>query len=509
MSRSPLFRQVARLMHQIESEDARPRPISRRELLISGASMAAILAAGGAMGARNRPAPRIAIVGGGLAGLVCADRLRAKGYSATIYEAGSRVGGRCYSLRGLFPGQVAEYGGEFIDTGHKTMIAYAREFGLALEDVTKVPGEGRFHVNGNSYSEAQVVDEYRILVPRMRADIQTLSGEPSFANHTAADIALDQLNLRAYLESRAADLPIVREVLDAAYVSEYGRETAEQSCLNMLLFLHADRRSKFTPFGVFSDERYHVVNGNDGIAQGIRSRLPGPVELGMSLTRLSKSGGEFVLQFAGGATRRADAVVMTIPFTVLRLLTLDASLGLSADKRRAIQQLGYGDNAKTMIGFSGRPWQEVGADGSVYSDKPHLQNTWETNPSRAGATSVMTDYAGGDRGRTLANASLSTRVNQFFGDLQTVFPGIAGRHNGIRDRYHWPSDPTALGSYTCYLPGQFTGLAGLEGERAGLMYFAGEHTDSFYSWQGFMEGACLSGLRAANEVLADIKNGVL
>jgi monoamine oxidase len=36
----------------------------------------------------------------------------------------------------------------------------------------------------------------------------------------------------------------------------------------------------------------------------------------------------------------------------------------------------------------------------------------------------------------------------------------------------------------------------------------GEHTDSFYSWQGYMEGACLSGLRTAGEVLADIKAGV-
>ena len=45
---------------------------------------------------------------------------------------------------------------------------------------------------------------------------------------------------------------------------------------------------------------------------------------------------------------------------------------------------------------------------------------------------------------------------------------------------------------------------GLTAEPAGLLKFAGEHTDSFYSWQGYMEGACLSGVRAAGEVLADI-----
>jgi monoamine oxidase len=34
------------------------------------------------------------------------------------------------------------------------------------------------------------------------------------------------------------------------------------------------------------------------------------------------------------------------------------------------------------------------------------------------------------------------------------------------------------------------------------LFFAGEHTNSFYEFQGFMEGAALSGLHAAKAVLA-------
>jgi monoamine oxidase len=41
--------------------------------------------------------------------------------------------------------------------------------------------------------------------------------------------------------------------------------------------------------------------------------------------------------------------------------------------------------------------------------------------------------------------------------------------------------------------------ARLRHERAG-----GEHTDSFYEWQGYMEGALNSGIRAANELIAEI-----
>ena len=48
-------------------------------------------------------------------------------------------------------------------------------------------------------------------------------------------------------------------------------------------------------------------------------------------------------------------------------------------------------------------------------------------------------------------------------------------------------------------------MAGLEGVPAGNLFFAGEHTNSFYEWQGFMEGAALSGIAVAKSILATAK----
>ncbi|MCL4210906.1 MAG: FAD-dependent oxidoreductase, partial [Phycisphaerales bacterium] len=152
-----------------------------------------------------------------------------------------------------------------------------------------------------------------------------------------------------------------------------------------------------------------------------------------------------------------------------------------------------------------------GSNGSAYSDLPDVQTFWETNASRAAAgRAVLTDYAGGDRGRDLLSRSVQHQVSDSLIDLDVVFPGAqaaarveSGQY--VAHREHWPSNPLARGGYTCYTPGQFTGLAGLEGEQAGPLKFAGEHADSFYDWQGFMEGACLSGARAAGEILADIR----
>ncbi|GJQ28654.1 MAG: putative L-amino-acid oxidase YobN [Phycisphaerae bacterium] len=490
--------------------------LSRRRFLLA-TSMAAGAAAVGAWprAASGTPPwgnPRIAIVGGGLAGLCAADALAGRGLSATIYEAADRVGGRCWSLRGFFPGQVAERGGEFIDTTHQTMRHYAVRFGLAREDVRHEAGDVLYHFGGTTYSDAQIVEEYRRLVPRLRADLRTLSNEPTFFRHTPADAALDAVSLAEYLATRAGDLPLVRAALDEAYVAEYGLEAAEQSCLNLLLFIHADRRRRFKPFGVFSDERFHLVGGNDAIASGIAAGLPGPILTGRRLVRLARAAdGAYVLEFDDGPSATADFVVMTLPFSVLRTLDLDPSLGLSADKRRAIDDLGYGNNAKTMVNFHGRPWSVVGGSGAMYSDLPEVQTTWETNASAAGATSVLTDYAGGTRGQAIGAQPLQDQVAAFLGDLNEIVPGanVAAVRDGggaVRAfREHWPSNPLSRGAYTCYTPGQFTSIAGLEGQPAGRLKFAGEHADSFYSWQGFMEGACLSGIRAAGEIITDLR----
>jgi monoamine oxidase len=137
----------------------------------------------------------------------------------------------------------------------------------------------------------------------------------------------------------------------------------------------------------------------------------------------------------------------------------------------------------------------------------HHQATWETNPSRATPThAVLTDYASAARGKALNSMPLQKAVSCFLSDLDRVFPGatqwVTQNNNGyVAHLEHWPSNPLSRGSYTCYLPGQFTTIAGNEGKPVDNVFFAGEHTNSFYEWQGFMEGALLSGKQASADIL--------
>jgi monoamine oxidase len=536
MSKSKMFDRFKRLVaiskyaeeNNLTSQEAIDRVLeqeekarqSRRDFMKQSGMGLAALTFGNVLSPKAFSAltTNVGIVGAGLAGLTTAYELKKAGVIASLYEASNRVGGRQHSLRNFFPGQVAENGGELIDTLHTTIRGYAKEFGLELEDLSKSPGELKYYFKGALHNESVVVDQFRVFVAAMKDDLNNLSGEVTAASFTEYDRKMDLISLEEYLNganSKGLVMgPIAKEAVRQSYIAEYGIEPSELSVLGFLFFIHSDRRSKFKPYGVFSTERFHVKNGNDLIAQNIASRLPAQIKMNMTLVKVAKtSAGKIELSFKQGTktiVHTHDAVVLTLPFSVLRNIEMHSSLGLPATKINAINNLGYGDNAKMMVGFNGRPWFEKhNGNGSVYADLPNLQTTWETNPVFASSTQgIITDYSGATRGKNLDPRQVQGIADKFLTDFNLVFPGSkdVARKNASKNYVvhleHWPSNPLAKGSYTAYKKGQFTTICGEEGKAVGNLYFAGEHTDSFYSWQGFMEGACLSGIKAAADILA-------
>ena len=455
----------------------------------------------------------VAVVGAGMAGLSCAFELARKGVTTQVFEASGRVGGRCHSLRGFFPGQVAERGAEFIGGSHHTMLGYARAFGLQLEDASMLPGNTYYRFDGRTYSEAQVVEEYRAFAASMREDLATLS-YPTADRHTEADELFDLMTLDDYLTLNGAG-GLLRKVIGSAYAAEYGAGIEELSSISFLRFVHGDKRGKFVQVGgagggLVGGEGFHVVDGNDRIASGLAERLPTPVQLGHKLVAVRKiSGGRVRLIFdVAGRTVQSDhdAVVLTLPFSVLRDVQL-GSLGLPAWKRYAINNVSMGDSAKLMVGFDQPFWYiQHGTNGSGYGDRSRLQATWETNAFNGNENrAVLTSQLGGAMARSLDPRQVQSEAMMFLGELDAALPGAfaAAQRSASGDvvafAQNWSRNPLSKGAYTCARPGYFTTIAHNEAKAVGNVMFAGEHTSSFYEWQGTMEGAALSGLRAAAE----------
>ena len=450
------------------------------------------------------PADRneVVIVGAGIAGLAAAWRLRQAGVRVRVIEANNRVGGRMLSLRGFFPdAQVVELGGELVDSGHTRLRGLASELGLELDDLKgsdPLVDADVWWAMGRRYSETEIIRAFVPVAAAIERDLATLGeGDITYATPRNAQ-ALDVLSIAQWFDRNDVQ-GWLRALLDVAYTTEMGLSCDRQSALNLLTFI-GTKPDRFRVFGE-SDERYHVRGGNDGVPRALAAKLADAIETDTALEALRReAGGNYVLSLRTGAASRelrASMVLLALPFTTLREVKLDAPL--PAVKRRAIEQLRYGTNAKLMIGFSRRVWREQQANGSSYADLP-FQTTWEATRAQAGAGGILVNFVGGEHGIAIGQGTPKSQADAAAHQLDTIFPGIAQARSGMREvRMHWPTQRWAQGSYACFGPGDWTTLRGAIGEPVEHLFFAGEHCA--FDTQGFMEGGCETGETAAAAIL--------
>lgn len=519
MARSPLVRQLRRALRLAAlppgAEPVLPvartgpgetlRPSRRDALRMGGVALAGVAAARCASVVPVASGPdEVLVVGGGVAGLTAAWRLKQAGVAVRVLEAQEKTGGRMLSLRGHFPeGLVAELGAELIDTDHASLRALAGELGLELDDLLVEPpgvSETLFFA-GARRSEAEMVAAMRPVVEAARRDLALLGEEPD-ASYRGPEAArpLDALSITAWLE-KAGITGWAKALVEVAFESECGLPPGDQSCLNFLLFASFD--PDHPKLYGDSDERFHIRGGNDQVPSKLAEKLGDAVLRGTRLEALrTGSDGRYVASVRREGTsreERASHVVLALPFTLLRDVRLDVPL--SPAKGRAIAELGYGTNAKLMTGWARREWRlSHGSTGTVMTDAG-FQVAWETSRAQKGTAGVLTNFTGGAEGLSVGRGTPSERATEHAARLDAVFPGISALHRPAEAvRFHWPTNPWTRGSYACYRTGQITAFGGAEGEREGGVFFAGEHTSR--DFQGFMEGACESGERAAKEVLA-------
>jgi monoamine oxidase len=452
---------------------------------------------------RHDNSDEVIVVGAGVAGLTAAWRLRQAGLDVRLFEAQERVGGRMLSLRNHFAdGQVCELGGELIDTGHARIRALAAELNLTLDDLSQDPthafGDVWFH-EGRRYSEAEILHAFAPLAEAIQRDAESLPDEEITYVTPGGCEALDGETMTHWLDRNGAS-GWLRKLIEVAYTTEMGLDCDEQSALNFLTFIDPGLDA-FRIFGE-SDERFHVRGGNDSIVRALGAKLDDAIQASCVLEAIRQSAdGRYTLSFkrdSGAFEASASRVVLALPFTTLRNVRLDVELPTA--KRRAINELGYGTNAKLMIGFNERIWHtRHSLGGATYSDLA-CQTTWETSRMQPGSAGILTNFTGGRHGVEIGQGTAKSQADRTTGQLDAIFPGLSAARAGMREaRMHWPTHLWTLGSYACFRPGQWTTLRGAVGERVGNLHFAGEHCA--FDNQGFMEGGVETGEWVAQAIV--------
>ena len=485
-------------------------------------------------GSAARGRERVAIVGAGIAGLVTAMHLRDAGIESTVYESSTRVGGRMHSERSYWSqGQHTEWCGAMVDSTHTNIRGLARRFGLGLLDTHAAwPSHARdtCFLDGRYYAMTDADRDFAKIYPILQEQLGKVNPNTTYANATPTARRLDAMSMRDWIELYVPNglSSQLGRLIKESYRNEYGREIEELSSLNLVAQLGAQRTyaqdKRINVLG-YSDQRYILARGSQALPEAVAATLPGGSILFerrlVALRRLNN--GLYELRFDHGGsneTVHAERVVLAIPFIVLRGVDYSGA-GFDSAKVNAIENLGYGYHTKLHLQFDRRawmrpkhPWPEP-TTGQIWTTL-RVQSALDYSLGQSGSDGLIEVFTAAGPAMidtppmayaTIADSDAVRRhTEQFFGQLDQIWPGVSPAWNGKATFGNAQADPNIRASYSCWLVGQYTTIAGHEPLPQGRVHFAGEHTSIAY--QGFMEGGAESGFRAAREILSDYRIGL-
>ncbi|MBK8608609.1 MAG: FAD-dependent oxidoreductase [Chitinophagaceae bacterium] len=386
----------------------------------------------------------VGILGAGVAGLHAAYILQNANIESTVFEASSRTGGRMYTATDMLgKGITTELGGEFVDSNHEDMLNLAKEFKLKLVDTEKDKHliKQIFHFGGRKYTAAHLVKALQPYVNSIQADIDSLPETITYHDFGGAD-KWDKMSIAEYINSKGIK-GWLKDMLTIAFTTEYGVDITEQSAINML-FLFDPVHAGEELFGE-SDERYKIEGGNQRVTDELTKRVKN-IKKEYQVNKIKSDGKRYAVSFTNGKTEIFDYLICSLPFTILRNITLEID-GMSEVKKKCIAELGYGRNAKMFAGFKSRYWRKQGASGQVFSDQP-FQLGWDSSQLQKGTAGGYTFLTGGKMSDEMIDKTVPEKVKEYLGQLEKIFPGAAKitmeaiqYFTGPRIRIPWPAMP--------------------------------------------------------------------
>ncbi len=440
----------------------------------------------------------IAIIGAGIAGLNAAYQLKKQGINATVYEAANRTGGRMFTINNTFgDGITTDLGGEFVDTNHQDILDLAKEFNLDFYDLRKDDLiNGSFYFEGKHYSNKELKNALRPFVAPINKDVKSL---PDIINYTTGHLFkhLDQQSVTTYLTNLGISGWLLN-FLCLIITHEYGMEASEQSAINFLIMFTDPNEEVYDLFGP-EHEVLKIKGGSQALTNKLHHHLKNQVRLNYTLTKISQSNNnKYNLVFKNNTVTHnltADYVILAIPFSILRSIDIDVLL--PPEKLNCINQLGYGNSSKFIMGFNNKPWRIAKKTGQTYTNLS-FGCAWDSSRMQSDTAGSLTVFGGGNMVKQLCDKPALELTNQYLNDLEQIYPNSKTAYNQKNIKFCWSQNVYSKDAYSSFKIGQWSTLAGWEIAPVGNLFFAGEHCS--LDFQGYMNGAAETGRLAAESI---------
>jgi monoamine oxidase len=427
----------------------------------------------------------VIVAGAGLAGLTAAHELHRRGADVTVLEARrDRIGGRVWTRRDFEARQSAEAGGDLIDGAQTELLNLAHEVGC--QPVRILRGGFAYYASSSRKLVSGARGWERLadaLAPHIRA-YRLAEGRW----HGGVARELSRRSVADWLEEEVRD-----EELQRIAVGLRGFFLADPQDLSLLALV-----DQFAGEDPASARMFRLRGGNDTLVQALADRLGDRIRLATTVVAVSHGASRVQVRVRdrrgalGDLT--ADYLVMALPATTLRDVVIDPPL--PDRQREAIATLSYGAATRVLAQFDRRFWRAPGRTRAAGTDLP-IGAVWEGNEEQPGSAGILTFLAGGRASGQLHGIFAAEGARGLLRRLEWM---NTDRVTSLTAHVvTWESDPWAQGGYAVFKPTYDPELRGWLARPHGRTVFAGEHTS--YRWQGYMNGAVESGIRAALEIV--------
>lgn len=422
-------------------------------------------------------AQHVIVIGAGIAGLAAARLLTQQGVQVTVLEGRDRIGGRVFTDH-RWDNAPVDLGASWIHRSLNNPITALADEINAPRVITDYDNYAAYHSDGRPFTEA----DYE------RAD--TLLEEMWERLVVAQDADEDQ-SLEAFVQADIAEQALSAE--DQQLLLAWLNTTIEHEyagSLSQLSTYWFDDGEEFDGDDVVFPEGYSAVA--DFLADGLT------IKLEQIVTAVERNEATVTVQTESGSYT-ADQVVVTLPLGVLQTGTVTFTPPLPTAKQTAIAALGMGVLNKCIFRFPKVFWPQETTMLEYVAEK---RGAWGEflNLAEVLDVPVLVGFNAADYGRKIE----SWTDAEIIADGMVALRAMFGADIPEPDDYiitRWGQDRFAQGSYSFMAVDTDPEMRDQLGSPVdNQLFFAGEATSRAYA--ATVHGAYLSGIRAAEEILA-------
>lgn len=438
----------------------------------------------------------VVIVGAGLAGLVAARELSSAGRDVMVVEARDRVGGRVETHTA--DGVTIDLGGTWIGPTQDRVARLVSELGIETFP-TYDRGEDLLLLGGRS-------KRFKGRVPPVKP--------LSLADIAQAQARLDKMARTVPLDApwRAKhagswDAQTFESWLRRNTITAEGRtffrlfaggimttEAANISLLHVLFYVHSGGGVERLMSTTGGAQETRITGGAQQIAIGLAAALEGRVRLNWPVRTISQTTEDVTVTGAGGAVQAAH-VVVAVPPTLAGRIAYDPPL--PGDRDQLTQRFPHGATTKWVAVYPRPFWRDDGLSGQAFTDTGAVLFTFDVSP-RDGSAGMLVAFVQGRTAVELSRLPVAERRTAVLTSLSRFFGARAAVPDLFVER-DWQAEPWTRGCYGGHTPpGALTQYGPALRRPVGRIHWAG--TETAQRWNGYMDGAVESGVRAASEI---------